>query len=58
MPPGEPQLTLVKARSELLTGIPNEAVLVADYFRGFDWEGGTPDAEQLSAEDFLNALGP
>lgn len=58
MPPGEPQLTLVKPRTELLTGIFNEAVLVADYFSQFDWEGGSPDAEHLSAEDFLNALGP
>ena len=57
MPPGEPQLTLVKPKSELLTGIPNEAVRVADYFGQFDWEG-SPDADLLSAEDFLTALGP
>ena len=57
MPPGELQLTLVKPKSELLTGIPNEAVRVADYFIQFDWEG-SPDADLLSAEDFLTALGP
>ncbi len=50
--------TEVKPRADLLTGIANEAVRVADYFGQFPWEGALPDAEALSAEDFLNALGP
>ncbi len=54
MPPDEPR----QPRNDLLTGVTQEAVLVADYFDQFDWEGGLPDAEQLSSEDFLNAMEP
>jgi hypothetical protein len=58
VPPVEPRPSGVKPRVDLLIGIPNEAVRVADYFEQFPWEGASPDAEVLSAEDFLNALGP
>ena len=57
MPPSEPQGPQLKVVSELITGLGDESLRVADYFTRFDWEGAPPDAEQLTAEDFLQALG-
>lgn len=45
------------ARPEVLEGVEDEAQLVATFFEAFDWEGRGLDAETLSAEDFLVALG-
>jgi hypothetical protein len=42
---------------ELLLGVDDDAQPVAAFFDAFDWEGRDLDAETLSAEDFLAALG-
>ncbi len=56
MPPPEPVAGQVKAVSELITGLSDASVRVADYFDRFDWDGEAPDAGELSAEAFLDAL--
>lgn len=42
----------------LVVGLPDEAERVDVFFAAFAWDGETPDAETLSAEAFLAALGP
>ncbi len=56
MLPPEPVAGQVKPVSELITGLIDASVRVADYFDRFDWDAAAPDAGELSAEDFLNAL--
>jgi hypothetical protein len=45
------------SKPELLVGVEDEDQPVAEFFDAFDWEGRGHDAETLSAEDFLVALG-
>jgi len=44
-------------KPELLLGVDDDAQPVAAFFDAFDWDGRELDAETLSAEDFLAALG-
>ena len=53
-----PRLTLAKTPVEVTQGLPEEELSVEAYFDRFDWDGATPDAATLSAEDFFTALGP
>ncbi len=52
-----PRLT---APVEVALGLPEEdlRLSVEAYFDRFDWDGTSPDATTLSAEDFFTALGP
>ena len=52
-----PRLTLAKAPVELTRGLSEEGLTVEAYFERFEWDGASPDAALLSAEDFLAALG-
>ena len=40
----------------VVVGLSDERMPVAQYFDAFEWDGPGPDAERLSAEDFLSAL--
>ena len=41
----------------VLSGLADDSLPTGVYFDGFDWEGSAPDAEEMSAEDFLTSLG-
>jgi hypothetical protein len=52
-----PRPSLAAPVPELLEGVADPSVPVADFFEAFDWEGQSLDADTLSAEDFLTSLG-
>lgn len=42
---------------DVLEGVLDDTQRVAEFFDEFPWERRAPDAETLSAEEFLGALG-
>lgn len=58
MEPRKPKLISLKPPpTQVLAGLVDDSLPAGIFFDGFDWDGSAPDAELLSAEEFLSSLG-